>query len=198
MKITMEKTLIVVKPDGVQRNLIGEIISRYERTGLKLVGLKMVQPTQDLVQKHYTIDPGWFEAVGTKAIDSYKKKGETPPSDDPVAVGKEVLERLKLYITANPVVAMIWEGNEAVKLGRKITGGTEPLGAADMGTIRGDFSLESYQLADGAERAIVNLVHASGSPEEAEKEIDLWFDKNEVLDYKLIRDTLLYDKKWEV
>ncbi|MFC1598573.1 nucleoside-diphosphate kinase [Patescibacteria group bacterium] len=194
----MEKTLIIIKPDGVQRNLIGEIISRYEKAGLKLVALRMTQPTEDLVEKHYTIDPGWFEAVGTKAIASYEKKGETPPSDDPVAVGKEVLSRLKVYITTNPVVAMVWEGNEAVKLGRKITGGTEPLGAADMGTVRGDFSLESYQLADGAERAIVNLVHASGSPEEADKEIDLWFNKEDVLDYKLVRDTLLYDKEWKI
>jgi nucleoside-diphosphate kinase len=194
----MEKTLIIIKPDGVQRNLIGEIITRYEKTGLKLVALKMIQPTEDMVEKHYTIDPGWFEAVGTKAIESYKKKGETPPSDDPIAVGKEVLGRLKVYITTNPVVAMVWEGNEAVKLGRKITGGTEPLGAADMGTVRGDFSLESYQLADGAGRAIVNLVHASGSAEEASKEIDLWFNKDEVLDYKLVRDTLLYDKEWKI
>lgn len=193
----MEKTLIVIKPDGVQRNLIGEIINRFERTGLKLVALRLMQATEDLVEKHYTIDPEWFNNVGVKAIESYKKKGMTPPSDDPVAVGKEVLQRLKIYITAGPVVAMIWQGNEAVKLGRKIAGGTEPL-SAETGTIRGDFSLESYQLADGAERAIVNLVHASGSPEEADKEIELWFDKKEILDYKLIRDTLLYDKDWQI
>ncbi len=193
----MEKTLIVIKPDGAQRNLIGEIISRYERTGLKLVALKMMQANEDLVEKHYTIDPQWFENVGVKAIESYKKKGMTPPSEDPVEVGKSVLQRLKVYITAGPVVAMVWQGNEAVKLGRKIAGTTESL-SAEMGTIRGDYSLESYQLADGSERAIVNLVHASGSVEEADKEIDLWFTENEILDYKLIRDTLLYDKNWQL
>ena len=92
---------------------------------------------------------------------------------------------------------MIWEGNEAVKLGRKICGGTEPL-SAEIGSIRGDYSVESYQLADGAERAIVNLLHASGSVEEAEKEIELWFDKKDILDYKLIRDTIIYDKDWQI
>lgn len=193
----MEKTLILIKPDGVQRNLIGEIISRFEKIGLKLTALKLMQATEDLVEKHYTIDPQWFTNVGVKAIESYKKKGMTPPSEDPAEVGKSVLNRLKVYITAGPVVAMVWQGNEAVKLGRKIAGPTEPL-SAEMGTIRGDYSLESYQLADGNERAIVNLVHASGSVEEADKEIDLWFTENEILDYKLIRDTLLYDKIWQL
>lgn len=193
----MEKTLIVIKPDGVQRSLVGEIISRFERTGLKLVAMKMLQANEELIEKHYTIDPQWFENVGTKCIESYKKKGLTPPTDDPVALGKEVLGRLKLYISASPVVAMVWEGNEAVKLGRKLAGGTEPLGA-ETGTIRGDFSLESYQLADGDERSIVNLVHASGSVDEANKEIDLWFAKDEVLSYKKVIDTLLYDKEWKI
>ncbi|MBD3359684.1 MAG: nucleoside-diphosphate kinase [Candidatus Buchananbacteria bacterium] len=193
----MEKTLIVIKPDGVQRNLIGEIISRYERTGLKLVALKMMQADENLVEKHYTIDPDWKKNVGTKAIESYEKKGLQPPSNDPVEVGEDVLKRLKIYICAAPVVAMVWQGNEAVKLGRKICGSTESL-SAEMGTIRGDYSLESYQLADGSERAIVNLVHASGSVEEADQEIALWFTENEILNYKLIRDTLLYDKNWTI
>jgi nucleoside-diphosphate kinase len=193
----MERTLFIVKPDGVQRNLIGEIIGRLERSGLKLVALKMIQADAKIVEKHYTIDPQWFANVGIKAIDSYKKKGLTPPSDDPVAVGKEVLERLKVYITAGPVVPMIWEGNEAVALIRKIGGSTEPL-SAPAGTIRGDFSPESYQLADNSGRGIVNLLHASGSVAEADKEISLWFDKKEILDYKLIRDTIIYDKEWNI
>lgn len=193
----MEKTLVVIKPDGVQRNLIGEIISRFERSGLKLVAMKMMQADAKLVEKHYTIDPKWFENVGNKAIESYIKKGMTPPNSDPVAVGKEVLERLKKYITAGPVVAMIWEGSSAVPLVRKICGGTEPL-SATCGTIRGDYTPESYQLADGSERAIRNLVHASGSTEEADKEITLWFDKKEILNYKLIRDTIIYDIEWKI
>lgn len=193
----MEKTLVLVKPDGVQRNLIGEIISRLERSGLKLVAMKMMKADEKLVEKHYTIDPKWFENVGNKAIESYKKKGMTPPNSDPIAVGKEVLERLKKYITAGPVVAMIWEGSSAVPLVRKICGGTEPL-SAQAGTIRGDFTPESYQLADGAERAIRNLVHASGSAGEAEKEIPLWFDKKDILSYQLVRDAIIYDVDWKV
>ena len=192
----MEKTLVVIKPDGVQRNLIGEIISRLERSGLKLVAMKMMQPDEKLIEKHYTIDPQWFANVGNKAIESYKKKGLTPPNDDPVAIGREVLERLKKYITIGPVVATVWEGSSAVQLVRKICGGTEPL-SAQAGTIRGDYTPESYQLADGSERAVRNLIHASGSVEEADKEIALWFEKKEILNYKLIRDTIIYDADWE-
>ena len=192
----MEKTLVVIKPDGVQRNLIGEIISRLERSGLKLVAMKMMQADEKLIEKHYTIDPQWFANVGNKAIESYKKKGLTPPNEDPIAIGREVLERLKKYITIGPVVATVWEGSSAVQLVRKICGGTEPL-SAQAGTIRGDYTPESYQLADGSERAVRNLIHASGSVEEADKEIALWFEKKEILNYKLIRDTIIYDADWE-
>lgn len=188
---------MIVKPDGVQRNLIGEIISRIERSGLKLVALKMLNADAKTIEKHYTIDPQWFNNVGTKAIESYKKKGMTPPTEDPIALGKEVLERLKVFMASGPVVAMIWEGNEAVALIRKLGGTTEPL-SAPAGTIRGDYTPESYQLADNANRAIVNLIHASGSVSEAEQEIALWFEKKEILDYKLIRDTIIYDKNWKI
>jgi nucleoside-diphosphate kinase len=191
----MEKTLVVIKPDGIQRNLIGEIISRFERSGLKVVAVKMMQPDEKLVEKHYTIDPGWIENVGKKAIASYQKRGLPVPNNDPIAVGKEVLNRLKKYVSSAPVLAMVWEGSSAVEMVRKICGGTEPLSAL-AGTIRGDYTPESYQLADGDERAIRNLVHASGSVAEAEKEIALWFDKKEILAYKLIRDIIIYDKEW--
>jgi len=191
----MEKTLVVIKPDGIQRNLIGEIISRFEKSGLKVVAVKMLQPDEKLVEKHYTIDPGWVESVGKKAIASYQKRGLPVPNNDPIAVGKGVLNRLKKYVSSAPVLAMVWEGSSAVEMVRKICGGTEPLSAL-AGTIRGDYTPESYQLADGDERAIRNLVHASGSVEEADKEIALWFDKKEILDYILIRDIIIYDKEW--
>jgi len=193
----MEKTLVVIKPDGVQRNLIGEIIRRFEQSGLKLVALKMMQADENLVEKHYTIDPEWVEKVGKKSIESYKKKGLTPPNDDPIALGKDVLGRLKKYITFGPVVPMVWQGSQAVEMVRKICGSTEPLSAL-LGTIRGDYTPESYQLADGDERAIRNLVHASGSAEEAEKEIELWFEKKEIMEYRLFRDSIIYDKEWDV
>ena len=188
----MEKTLVIIKPDGVQRSLIGEVIGRYERCGLKLVGLKMLICEEEMVQKHYTVDPEWIKKVGEKAIDSYQKKGLTPPNTDPIAVGNGVLERLKKYITSGPVVAMVWQGAGAVGLVRKLTGGTEPL-SSDVGSIRGDYTLDSYQLADTDDRAIRNIIHASGSVAEAEGEIKLWFKDEELLQYRLIAEQIIYD-----
>lgn len=187
-----ERTLVLIKPDGVQRSLIGEIIQRYERMGLKLTGLKMMLPTEDLVEKHYTLDPEWKQKVGEKAIESYKKKGETPPSEDPQEVGDQVVARLRAYMTASPVVCMVWQGAHAVELVRKITGSTEPR-SSDVGTIRGDYVMDSYQMADSDDRAIRNLIHASGSVEEAENEIDLWFNKEELISYQLVQEKILYD-----
>ena len=187
-----ERTLVLIKPDGVQRALIGEIIKRYERTGLKLVGLKFVIPSVEMVEKHYLIDDGWLEAVGKKAQMSYEKKDQKAPFDDPVEGGKWVLERLKKYLSSGPVVVMVWQGNEAVGVVRKITGGTEPL-SSDVGTIRGDLTLDSYFLADIDNRAVRNLIHASGSPKEAEKEIKVWFEEDEIVKYRLIQEAILYD-----
>lgn len=187
-----ERTLVIIKPDGVQRGLIGEIIRRYERTGLKLLALKMLIPTEEIIEKHYTINPEWLRKVGEKSIASYKNKGLKAPFEDPIECGKVVLERLKKYMTSGPVVVMIWQGNKAVGIVRKITGGTEPL-TSDVGTIRGDFTIDSYDVSDLDGRAIRNLIHASGSVEEAEKEIAIWFKKEEILNYCLIQEQVLYD-----
>lgn len=187
-----ERTLVVIKPDGIQRTLIGEIIRRYERIGLKLVGLKMLVPSQSHVELHYMLDPSWVKKVGEKSIQSYEKKGLKPPTTDPVALGKKVLENLRKYLTSGPVVAMVWQGAHAVSVIRKVTGGTEPL-TSDVGTIRGDFVLDSYQMADSDVRAIRNLIHASGSVEEAQNEIKHWFKKEELINYRLVQEQILYD-----
>jgi nucleoside-diphosphate kinase len=187
-----ERTLVVIKPDGVQRTLIGEIMQRYERAGLKLAGLKFIVPSEEHVEKHYLIDSEWKRKVGEKAIASYKKKGDKPPSEDPVEVGERVMESLKKYLTSGPVVAMVWEGLHAVEVVRKITGGTEPR-TSDVGTIRGDFVIDSYQMADTDGRAVRNLIHASGSIEEAKSEISLWFNEEEVIPYRLVQEQILYD-----
>ena len=187
-----ERTLVIIKPDGVQRSLIGEIIQRYERAGLKLCATKFFVPTAELIEKHYLLDPEWMKNVGEKSIESYKKKGETPPSEDPIEVGKGVVEVLKKYITSGPVLAMVWEGAHIVEIVRKITGGTEPR-STDVGTIRGDFVIDSYKMADGDKRAIRNLIHASGSVEEANNEINLWFKPEEITDYRLVQEQILYD-----
>lgn len=187
-----EKTLVLIKPDGIQRTLIGEITRRYERSGLKLVGLKMLVPTAEQIEKHYLLHPGWKRAVGEKAIESYIKKGQRPPSTDPLKVGGQVIERLKKYLTSGPVVAMVWQGAHAVAIIRKITGGTEPL-SSDVGTVRGDFVIDSYIMADTDDRAIRNLIHASGTVPEAEKEIAHWFSPKEIIKYRLVSEQILYD-----
>ncbi|MCX6763612.1 MAG: nucleoside-diphosphate kinase [Candidatus Moranbacteria bacterium] len=187
-----ERTLVIIKPDGVQRTLIGEIIKRYEKIGLKMIALKMLVPTIEHIEKHYTLDPEWRRITGEKTIKGYQSKGLTPPSMDPLEITAKILENLKKYMTSGPVIAMVWQGAHAVEIVRKITGGTEPL-TSDTGTIRGDFVLDSYQMSDGDNRAVRNLIHASGSVKEAEMEINHWFKPEEVLNYRLVQEQILYD-----
>jgi len=187
-----ERTLVIIKPDGVQRMLIGEIIERYERTGLKLLVLKFLIPTPEQAKKHYLVDPGWLEVVGSKALNSYQERGLKSPFKSAKECGQAVLERNANYISAGPVVVMVWQGNKAIGVVRKITGGTEPL-TSDVGTIRGDFTSDSYDVADLDSRSIRNLIHASGSPEEAEKEIKVWFNESEIVNYTHLNERILYD-----
>lgn len=192
--VSKERTLVIIKPDGVQRSLIGEIMKRYERVGLKMIALKMMVPTEDMAIKHYYEVGGdaWLEEVGRKAAAAYEKKGMKSPFATFKENGEAIMKANAKYLSAGPVIAMIWQGNQAVALVRKITGGTEPL-SSDMGTIRGDFTLDTYQMADLGQRSIRNLIHASGLVEEAEKEIPIWFSKDEILNYRLIQDEILYD-----
>ncbi len=187
-----ERTLIVIKPDGVQRGLVGETIKRYERSGLKLVGLRMFVPTADFIEAHYLLDPGWKKSNGEKTINAYRAKGQEPPINDPIKAAEKTLERLKLYMSSGPVVAMVWQGMNAVEVVRKITGGTEPR-TSDVGTIRGDFTIDSYEVADLDNRSVRNIIHASGSPEEGEMEIKHWFTDGEILNYRLVGEEILYD-----
>jgi nucleoside-diphosphate kinase len=191
-KIRSERSLVVIKPDGVQRGLIGEIIKRYEQTGLKLVGIKMIIPSPEFSERHYLIDPEWKMKTGVKTINAYKAQGKTPPSEDPIEVTNIVIEYLKKYLSSGPVIAMVWQGTRAVGIIRKITGSTEPF-TSDVGTIRGDLTIDSYELADTDSRAVRNLLHASGTPDEAEKEIALWFKPEELFEYRLINEAMLYD-----
>ncbi len=187
-----EQTLVIIKPDGIQRTLIGEIIHRMERIGLKLVAMKMLVPDKKQIEKHYTLDPEWIEKVGKKTIEAYKSKGQKPIDADPLSAGKRILEILVHYMTFGPVIAMVWQGAHSVEIVRKLVGGTEPL-TSDVGTIRGDFVLDSYAIADLSGRGIRNLIHASSSVEDAKKEIDLWFEKQEIVCYRLVQEQILYD-----
>lgn len=187
-----ERTLVLLKPDTLQRSLVGEVVERYERIGLKIVALKMIIPSPLHIEQHYTIDPGWRKKTGEKTIKSYLDKGLTPPFTDPLKVTEVLLVKLKKYMTSGPVIAMVLEGAHAVAIVRKITGGTEPL-TSDVGTIRGDYVLDSYYMSDLDGRSVRNLIHASGSVGEAQKEIAHWFSDKEVIDYRHIQEEILYD-----
>lgn len=188
---TKERTLVIIKPDGVQRSLIGEVIKRYERVGLKLIAIKMIIPNLDQVKNHYMSGPDWLENVGKKMLSALAARGEVYDTQDPIEIGQRVLMRLQTYLSSGPVIAMVWQGAHAVDVVRKITGGTEPR-TSDIGTIRGDFMHDSYMLAQDI-RAVRNIVHASGTIEEAEKEITVWFDKEELVSYRLVQEEILYD-----
>lgn len=189
-----ERTLVIIKPDGVQRSLIGEIIKRYERVGLKMLSLRMLVPTEEMAIKHYYEVGGeaWLEEVGRKAATAYEKKGQKSPFATFRENGEAIMKANAKYLSSGPVIAMIWQGNQAVGLVRKITGGTEPL-SSDVGTIRGDYAIDTYQMADLDQRSIRNLIHASGNTEEAEKEIPIWFDEKEIFEYNHIQEKILYD-----
>src|SRR3989344_827766 len=193
-----ERTLVILKPDTVQRALIGEIVSRFEKKGLKIIAMKMVVPSNELAKKHYDQPESDMILLGNRTLDAYKERGEKHPLGDPtpIEVARNVQKKLIGYITTGPVVAMVIEGAHAIAHVRKVRGHTNPL-SADVGTITADLSIDSYFISDESDRAVRNLVHASGSAEEAKREIALWFNEDEIYDYDLAVEKILYDKKWE-
>jgi len=189
-----ERTLIFIKPEAIQRHLIGEFITKFEKRGLKLVAAKLIAPTEEQVGKHYPDDDSWYIPTGTKTLEGYKARG-IDCGKTPIELAKEIRERLISHFADRPLILLIWEGPHAVALGRKTAGATNPL-MADIGSIRGDYSFESYEFADQADRPVHTLVHASGSTEEAENEIKIWFKPEEILDYDLAMEAVFYSKDW--
>ena len=176
MSSRRERTLILIKRDGVRRKLVGEIISRFEKVGLEIIAVKMLVPTKTLTQRHYPSTVDWYKSVGRKLLNTY---GEDK-SEDSLKLGKIVKKRLCEFVSSGPVVAIILKGSQAVDIARKIVGSTEPL-KSDVGTIRGDFTVDSYKLADQENRAVQNLVHASSSQKESKREMNVWFNKKELV-----------------
>jgi nucleoside-diphosphate kinase len=160
----VEQTLVLFKPDAMQRGLVGEILTRFERVGLRIVGTKMLAPEREHYEKHY-------EEIG-------KLK---------TRAGDQIFDITLDMMGAGPVIAMVFEGVEAVALVRKLVGSTEPKSSAP-GTIRGDYSHMSYGYADGENKGIPNLIHASGDPEEAQQEIAHWFSDDELYDYEALHE----------
>ncbi len=169
----MEETLVLVKPEGVEKKLIGEIISRFEKAGLQIAGLKLVQATEELTERHYPLSDEWVKGLAEKTRASFAKKGIEMKETD-LEIAERVQAWLKNHLKSGPIIAMVLRGNCAVEIVRKLVGSTEPKSAAP-GTIRGDFSADSYELADKEQRCIRNIIHASSSVEEAKREIDVWF-----------------------
>lgn len=190
-----ERSLVVVKPDGVKRGLVGKIISRFEEVGLKIVAAKFLKAPRSLAEKHYPGDREvWLRGMGEKTLENYKKFKVDPikmlGTNDTHEIGKMIQKWLIDYIASGPVLAFVVEGPHAVELVRKICGNTLPLLSAP-GTIRGDYAFDSSYLANTGKRAIKNLVHSSGSVEEAQYEIPLWFDSSEIFQYERVEEKVM-------
>lgn len=169
-----EKSLVLVKPDGVSRGLMGEIILRIERTGLKIIDMKLTKATDDIAKEHYQATEEWSVGVFEKAKKSFEEQGGKFEHTDPIAYGEEIQSWNRAFLKEGPILAIVVEGPHAVQIIRKIVGPTDPSKALP-GTIRGDFLFESTALANERGRSLRNLIHASGSVEEADREIKLWF-----------------------
>lgn len=188
MDFKKERTYVMVKPDGVKKGLIGEIIRRFEQRDLKIVALEMFMPTKEQINDHYPKAEEWIRRLGQKTLGTYQKYGVDPVqalgTADDLEIGTMVRGWLINYMISAPLVRMVVEGVHAVDMVRKICGATLP-NMADMGTIRGDYSCDSPAVANSEKRSVMNLVHASETPAEAEHEIKHWFgDRDVIFDYK--------------
>jgi nucleoside-diphosphate kinase len=193
--IKEQRTLVLVKPDGVKRGLVGEVIKRIERRGLKVVALKMVSVDRAHLEGHFPSSDEWVGRLGDKGLKTFAEYQLDPKehlgSDDRMEIGKMVKESLFEYMTSGPIVAMVVEGLHAIDMVRKLAGHTLPV-FAEMGTIRGDYSVDSPAIANVEKRAIHNIMHASETPEEANNEVGLWFKPDELHSYKRSDEDIMF------
>jgi nucleoside-diphosphate kinase len=186
-----ERTFVILKPDTVQRSLIGEVIKRFERTGLKCTAMKMFTADEARLLAHYNKDDAWFEKKGQRTVEDMIAQGREV-TKAPIEYGRDIIRTIVNYMVAAPVVAMVWEGNESVAVITKLVGTTEPK-TSDVGTIRGDYTVDSYSHSSYENRSVRNLIHCSESPEEAEREIALWFKEDEIMNYTTAQERIMYD-----
>jgi nucleoside-diphosphate kinase len=191
LKFQEERTLVLIKPDGVQRSLMGEIIRRIERTGLKFVAFKLLVANRDQLVSHYNKDDAWFAAKGARVV-ADRKLHNLPVDKEAMEYGREIIDLIVNFMTAGPILAFVVQGNESVAVVKKLVGATEPK-TSDVGTIRGDYTVDSYDHSSVQNRAVRNLIHCSESPEEAEREIKVWFKPEEIVKYRLLQEQMLYD-----
>ena len=196
--LATERTFTMVKPDGVMRGLIGEIIKRLEQRGLKVIALKMVQATHAHVDEFYPKERAWIERLGQKGLKTFAEYGIDPVeymgTADAFEIGTKVRKSLIDFMVMGPVVPMVVEGIHAVSVVRKLIGSTLPV-FAEPGTIRGDYSSDAPTAANVEQRSIFNLVHASETKEEAAQEILHWFAEKEFCDYDRSDHVLMYGDK---
>lgn len=197
-KIKFERTFCMIKPDGVKRAVVGDVIHRFEKVGLKIVGIKMFTPTEEQVRAHYPMsDDAWIARLGEKSLSGFEnieyEAKDVLGTDDKAEIGQAVADGLVSFMTSGPVVAMVIEGVQAIDMVRKLCGNTLPF-KADVGTIRGDYSVDSPSVANAEMRAIHNIVHASENADEATNEIKLWFGAEDVPSYKLSAEDVMYSR----
>lgn len=168
-----EECFVLLKPDCVERHLIGKILSRIEDTGLTVTKIKMLKATSELISQHYPDDSSWLRNVGLKSIKKSQSTGKSVTQTS-LSIGQKVRKDLIRYFSEKTVVAITVNGSNSIACMRKIAGKTEPL-SAPPGTIRGDFSTDSYEIADNKEQPVLNLIHVSDSPESSKREIAIWF-----------------------
>jgi nucleoside-diphosphate kinase len=190
-----ERTVVLIKPDGVKRGLIGEIISRIEKRGLKIISLEMFQATREQIDEHYPKDEKWIKRLGEKTLKNYRDYGVDAKkelgTEDPLKIGQRVRDWLIDYLTSGPMIKMVIKGIHAIEMVRKLAGQTMP-SEAEMGTIRGDFSVDDATAANRDKRAIHNILHVSETLEEAEHELNFWFAAEDIFDYKRAEEDIMF------
>ncbi len=190
-----QKALLIIKPDGVQRGLIGTIVKRFERVGLTVIGVKFEWASKEKIIAHYPETEAWFKKVGERTLTNYAKKGldakKVFKTDNPVAIGKTVKQWLIDYLQESPLFFAVVEGYDVVEIVRKLSGNTIPLLAAP-GTVRGDFSHDTIDLANEQNRPLRNIIHASDTVEDGEKEVALWFKPEELFAYQRADEKIMF------
>ena len=190
-----ERTFVLLKPDAVQRGLVGDIINRFEKIGLKIVAMKMHVLEEDKIWTHYNKDDAWYTRKGQGIVDNRTKLGMSIDKEA-IEYGRDIIRAMVTFMKSSPCVSIVIEGNSAQSVVKRLVGGTEPT-TADTGTIRGDYSLDSYFLCDvDGSRGMRNLIHCT-DPADGEtawqREMNIWFTDNEIVNYKLVTEAMMYD-----
>lgn len=190
-----QRALLIIKPDGVQRGIIGKILSRFEQVGLKIIGLKFEWATKEKIIIHYPETEAWFKKVGERTLTNYAKKGldarKVFNTDDAIQIGRTVKKWLIDYLQESPLFVVALESYDCIEICRKLSGNTIPVLAAP-GTVRGDFSHDIIDLANEQNRPLRNLIHASDTVEDGKKEIKVWFKTDELFDYELAAEKFMF------